>query len=89
VTLEVEALMRNVREQSEKILALRGELNPESPRSSRMSVIRKLADLVASNLRLKSKTPISLEIWSGGKAERVNDCCRGSWSFRRCRPNPV
>ncbi|ACN16123.1 Lon4 [Desulforapulum autotrophicum HRM2] len=54
VTIETEALMRNVRESSEKILALRGELSGdvglilehiESP--------GKLADLVAANLRLK------------------------------------
>lgn len=54
VSIETEALMRNVRESSEKILALRGELSGdvglllehiESP--------GKLADLVASNLRLK------------------------------------
>ncbi|MDM8518000.1 endopeptidase La [Desulfobacterales bacterium HSG16] len=53
-TIEVEALMRNVREYSEKILLLRGEMNSE------VSIILesiddpgKLADLVASNLRLK------------------------------------
>ena len=54
IDIETEALMRNVRENSEKILALRGELSGdvglllehiESP--------GKLADLVASNLRLK------------------------------------
>lgn len=53
-TIETEALMRNVRESSEKILALRGEMSGdvglileqiESP--------GKLADLVAANLRLK------------------------------------
>jgi len=52
--LETEALMRNVREQAEKILAIRGELtgdvggilyNIDQP--------GKLADLIASNLRLK------------------------------------
>jgi ATP-dependent Lon protease len=54
VDLETEALMRNVREHSEKILALRGELTGD------IGVILesiddpgKLADLVASNLRLK------------------------------------
>lgn len=53
-TIEVEALMRNVREYSEKILSLRGEMNSE------VGIILesiddpgKLADLVASNLRLK------------------------------------
>jgi ATP-dependent Lon protease len=52
--LEAEALMRNVREQSERILALRGELSGEI--SSILESIEspgKLADLVASNLRLK------------------------------------
>lgn len=52
--LETEALMRNVREQSEKILSLRGELSGEI--SSILESIEspgKLADLVASNLRLK------------------------------------
>ncbi len=52
--LEVEALMRNVREYSEKILALRGEMTGDV--SSILESIEdpgKLADLVASNLRLK------------------------------------
>ncbi len=54
VSLEIEALMRNVREQCEKILVLRGEMNGEI-----ITVLQsvedpgKLADLVASNLRLK------------------------------------
>ncbi|MFZ7126429.1 MAG: endopeptidase La [Desulfobacterales bacterium] len=52
--LETEALMRNVREYCEKILALRGELTNDV--SSILEGIEnpgKLADLVASNLRLK------------------------------------
>lgn len=52
--IEVEALMRNVRENSEKILALRGELTGDV--GSILESIEdpgKLADLVASNLRLK------------------------------------
>ncbi|MFH1154995.1 MAG: endopeptidase La [Pseudomonadota bacterium] len=61
IDIEIEALMRNVRENSEKILALRGELSGdvglllehiESP--------GKLADLVASNLRLKVEEAQSL-----------------------------
>ena len=76
VTLEVEALMRNVREQSEKILALRGELNPDIT-----SILQnvgdpgKLADLVASNLRLKIEDAQSLlEILEPvGRLKRVND----------------
>ena len=54
VDLEVEALMRNVCEQSEKILALRGELSGEiTTILGSIEVPGKLADLVASNLRLK------------------------------------
>ena len=52
--LEVEALMRNVREYSEKILALRGELtNDVSVILESIENPGKLADLVASNLKLK------------------------------------
>ena len=54
VDLEAEALMRNVREYSEKILTLRGEYTNEV--GSILSSIDdpgRLADLVASNLRLK------------------------------------
>ncbi|MBU1161678.1 MAG: endopeptidase La, partial [Proteobacteria bacterium] len=54
INIEMEALMRNVIEHSEKILALRGEMNND------VGVILesvndpgKLADLVASNLKLK------------------------------------
>jgi ATP-dependent Lon protease len=52
--LQIEALMRNVRENSEKILALRGELTGDV--GTILESIEdpgKLADLVASNLRLK------------------------------------
>ncbi|MDP3285826.1 MAG: LON peptidase substrate-binding domain-containing protein, partial [Desulfobacterales bacterium] len=54
ITLEIEALMRIVREHSEKILAFRGELTGDV--GSILEGINdpgKLADLVASNLRLK------------------------------------
>ncbi|MBW2192225.1 MAG: endopeptidase La [Deltaproteobacteria bacterium] len=54
INLEIEALMRNVREYSEKILALRGELTSDV--GTVLESIEdpgKLADLVASNLRLK------------------------------------
>ena len=54
VDLETEALMRNVREYSEKILTLRGEYTSEV--GSILTSIEdpgRLADLVASNLRLK------------------------------------
>lgn len=53
ITVEVEALMRNVKEQCEKILSLKGLVSPEI-----MEVLEnvndpgRLADLVASNLRL-------------------------------------
>ena len=64
INLEMEALMRNVIEHSEKILALRGEMNND------VSVILesvndpgKLADLVASNLKLKiDESQILLEL---------------------------
>ena len=54
ITLEVEALLRNVREQSEKILSIRGILSQDV-----VSILEsvddpgRLADMVASNLRLK------------------------------------
>jgi ATP-dependent Lon protease len=56
IDLEIEALMRNVREQSEKILTLRGELTGDVE-----SILKniedpgKLADIAASNLRLKTE----------------------------------
>ena len=52
--LGIEALMRNVREHSEKILALRGEMNNDvSAILENINDPGKLADLVASNLKLK------------------------------------
>ena len=52
--LEVEALMRNIREHSEKIMALRGELTGDvSNVLESIDDPGKLADLVASNLKLK------------------------------------
>ena len=54
VDLEIEALMRNVREHSEKILALRGELTGDvGTILESIDDPGKLADLVASNLKLK------------------------------------
>jgi ATP-dependent Lon protease len=54
ITLEIEALMRIVREHSEKILAFRGELTGDvGSILDGISDPGKLADLVASNLRLK------------------------------------
>jgi ATP-dependent Lon protease len=55
INIEMEALMRNVIEHSEKILALRGEMNND------VGII--LADLVASNLKLKiDESQILLEL---------------------------
>lgn len=54
LTVEIQALMRNVRENSEKILALRGELTGEvAGILDSIDDPGKLADLVASNLKLK------------------------------------
>jgi len=54
VSLEIEALMRNVIEHSEKILALRGELTSDvGAILQSIDDPGKLADLVASNLKLK------------------------------------
>ncbi|MEW5723247.1 MAG: endopeptidase La, partial [Thermodesulfobacteriota bacterium] len=54
ITLEVEALMRNVREQCQKILSLRGILSSDVVSIlDSMDDPGRLADLVASNLRLK------------------------------------
>lgn len=54
INLKIEALMRNVRDYLEKILALRGELS-DNVGSMLENIIDpgKLADLVASSLRLK------------------------------------
>ncbi len=76
IDLEIEALMRNVREHSEKILALRGELAGDV--GSILESINdpgKLADLVASNLRLKiSESQALLELIDPVKRlKRVND----------------
>lgn len=54
VDLEIKALMRNVREHSEKILALRGEMSGDvNTVLESIDDPGKLADLVASNLKLK------------------------------------
>ncbi len=61
INLEIEALMRNVREHCEKILVLRGEMTGDI-----ITILQsvedpgKLADLVASNLRLKIEDSIKL-----------------------------
>ena len=54
VDIKIEAIMRSVREYSEKILALRGELTGEVGNIlENINDPGKLADLVASNLKLK------------------------------------
>jgi ATP-dependent Lon protease len=54
INLEIEALMRTVRENSEKILSLRGEMSGDiSTILDSIEAPGKLADLAASNLKLK------------------------------------
>ncbi|MDM8552912.1 endopeptidase La [Desulfobacterales bacterium HSG2] len=75
-SLETEALMRNVREHSERILALRGELTGDvTTILESIDDPGKLADLVASNLRLKlEESQQLLEIVDPvERLRRVND----------------
>ncbi len=56
IDIETEALMRNVKEQCEKILSLRGEMSSEIDAIlDSLDEPGKLADLIASNLRLKTE----------------------------------
>ena len=76
ITLEVEAMMRNVREQCEKILAYKGEFNDEV--AAILEGIEdpgKLADLVASNLKLKvEESQELLELFDPmDRLRKVND----------------
>ncbi|MCG2831355.1 MAG: endopeptidase La [Desulfobacteraceae bacterium] len=76
VNLEIEALMRNVREHSEKILALRGELSGDVGTILRsIDDPGKLADLVSSNLRLKiEESQVLLELVDPvERLKQVND----------------
>ncbi|MBF0204909.1 MAG: endopeptidase La, partial [Desulfamplus sp.] len=76
VGIEVEALMRNVRESSEKILALRGELSGDvGILLEQIESPGKLADLVASNLRLKVQDAQDILETTDQKKrlEKVND----------------
>ncbi len=76
VDLEMEALMRNVREHSEKILALRGELTGDvGTILESIDDPGKLADLVASNLKLKiDEAQVLLEhIDPTERLKKVND----------------
>jgi ATP-dependent Lon protease len=76
ISIETEALMRNVREHSEKILTLRGELSGDV-----VNILQsvddpgKLADLVASNLRLRIEDSQNLlEITNSvERLRKVND----------------
>ena len=80
IDLEMEALMRNVREHSEKILAHRGELTGDvGAILDDIDEPGKLADLVASNLRLKiPESQMLLEITDPvARLKKVNDLlCR-------------
>ena len=76
ISLKVEALMRTVRENSEKILSLRGELSGDI--SSILESIEdpgKLADLAASNLKLKIQdSQVLLELAKPvERLKKVND----------------
>ncbi|MFH2220347.1 MAG: endopeptidase La [Pseudomonadota bacterium] len=76
INLEIEALMRNVREHSEKILALRGELTGDvGTILESIGDPGKLADLVASNLRLKiDESQMLLELINPEeRLKKVND----------------
>ena len=76
VSLEIQALMRNVKELSEKILAFRGELTGDvGALLEGVEDPGKLADLVASNLRLKvNESQMILEINDPIKRlKKVND----------------
>jgi len=76
INLETEALMRNVREHCEKILILHGEMAGDIiPILQSVEDPGKLADLVASNLRLKIEDSIQLlEIIAPlDRLKKVND----------------
>jgi ATP-dependent Lon protease len=76
LNIEEEALMRNVQEASEKLLALKGELSGDvGDLLSHIESPGKLADLVASNINLKVEdAQILLEIIdSTDRLKKVND----------------
>ncbi len=76
MTIEIQALMRNVRENSEKVLAFRGEMTGDvSAILESIDDPGKLADLVASNLRLKiDESQMVLEVTdSVERLQKVND----------------
>ncbi|MBN1931990.1 MAG: endopeptidase La [Desulfobacterales bacterium] len=76
ISIEIEALMRNVREHSEKIMALRGEwTNDVSAILDSIEDPGKLADLVASNLKLKiEESQALMELFDPiDRLRKVND----------------
>lgn len=76
MTIEDEALMRNVKEASQKLLALKGELSGDvGDLLSHIDSPGKLADLVASNLNLRVEdAQILLEITDAiERLQKVND----------------
>ncbi|MEN8211001.1 MAG: endopeptidase La [Thermodesulfobacteriota bacterium] len=76
LNIEDEALMRNVKEASEKLLALKGDFSGDvGDLLSHIESMGKLADLVASNLNLKVEDAQTLlEITDAAKRlKKVND----------------
>jgi ATP-dependent Lon protease len=76
VNLETEALMRNVKEHSEQIMILRGEMSGDiGPILESIEDPGKLADLAASNLKLKiQESQTLLEIFDPvQRLQKVND----------------
>ena len=76
LNIENEALMRNVKESSEKLLALKGDFSGDvGDLLSHIESMGKLADLVASNLNLKVEDAQTLlEITNGvERLKKVND----------------
>jgi ATP-dependent Lon protease len=76
INLEIEALMRTVRENSEKILSLRGEMSGDiSTILDSIEAPGKLADLAASNLKLKvADSQVLLELDEPiERLKKVND----------------
>jgi len=76
VNLELEALMRNVREQCEKILSVRGEMTGDiGTILENINEPGKLSDLVASNLKLKTEDAQALlELKNPGeRLKKINE----------------
>ncbi len=76
ITIEIEALMRSVKENSEKILQLRGIISPDAVAIlDSIEDPGRLADLVASNLKLRvEESQVILEVIDPiERLTRVND----------------